>query len=169
MKIIATIMVLLFSLGFNLTAIAEVKIGYVNMKRLLTEAPQIEAINKRLHDRFNAPKKELESMAEALQKQEKDLKRDALLMTESKLASNKQKLMTDFKAFREKEATLGKELQEVQNQELSVFRDVARDILSKLAEEGKYDLIVSEGVIYAADKIDITNEILERLKKIAGK
>ena len=41
--------------------------------------------------------------------------------------------------------------------------------LSKLAEEGKYDLIVSEGVIYAADKIDITNEILERLKKIARK
>lgn len=162
-------MVLLVSLGFHLSAIASVKIGYVNMKRLLTEAPQIEAINKRLHDRFNKPKKELESMAEALQQQEKDLKRDALLMTESKLTNNKQKLMTDFKAFREKEAQLGKELQEVQNKELSVFRNVARDILSKLAEEGKYDLIVSEGVIYAADKIDITDEILERLKKIDKK
>ncbi|MDH5472055.1 MAG: OmpH family outer membrane protein [Gammaproteobacteria bacterium] len=167
MKKLVTILVLLFSMGFNFSAWADVKIGYVNMKRLLTEAPQIEAINKRLHDRFNGPKTELESMAAALQQQEKDLKRDALLMTESKLAGNKQKLMDDFKAFREKEAQLGKELQDVQNQELSVFRDVARDILSKLAEEGKYDLIVSEGVIYAADKIDITNQILDRLKKLA--
>jgi len=169
MKKLATLIVLLFSMGFTLSALAEVKIGYVNMKRLLTEAPQIEGINKRLHDRFNKPKKELESMAQALQQQEKDLKRDALLMTESKLTNNKQKLMTDFKAFREREAELGKELQDVQNKELSVFRDVARDILSRLAEEGKYDLIISEGVIYAADKIDITNEILERLKKIARK
>ena len=169
MKKLATLIVLISSMGFNLSAMAEVKIGYVNMKRLLTESPQIEGINQRLHDRFNKPKKELESMAEALQKQEKDLKRDALLMTESKLTNNKQKLMTDFKAFREKEAELGKELQEVQNQELSVFRDIARDILSKLAEEGKYDLIVSEGVVYAADKIDITNEILDRLKTIAKK
>lgn len=169
MKKIATILLLLFSFGFNVSAIASVKIGYVNMKRLLTEAPQIEAINQRLHDRFSQPKKELEAMAEDLQKQEKDLKRDALLMTESKLTSNKQKLMEDIKAFREKEAELAKQLQEVQNQELSVFRDVARDILSKLAEEGKYDLIVGEGVIYAADKIDITNQILDRLKEIAKK
>jgi len=169
MKKLATIFVLLFSIGFNLSAVAAVKIGYVNMKRLLTEAPQIEGINQRLHDRFNKPKQELESMAESLKQQEKDLKRDALLMTESKLANNKQKLMTDFKAFREKEASLGKELQKEQNKELSVFRDVARDILSRLAKEGQYDLIVSEGVIFAADEIDITNEILERLKKIAKK
>ena len=169
MKKLITLFVLLFSISFNLSASASVKIGYVNMKRLLTEAPQIEAINKRLHDRFNEPKKELESLAESLQQQEKDLKRDALLMTESKLTSNKQKLMEDFKTFREKEAQLTKELQEVQNQELSVFRDVARDVLSKLAEEGNYDLIVSEGVIYAAEKIDITNQILDRLKDIAKK
>lgn len=167
MKKIAIIFLFVFSVSFNLSAFAAVKIGYVDMKRLLTEAPQIEAINKRLHDRFNEPKNELEAMAKSLQQQEKDLKRDALLMTESKLANNKQKLMEDYKAFREKEAKLGKELQEVQNKELSVFRNVARDILSKLAKQGKYDLIVSEGVIYASETIDITNEILERLKSIA--
>ncbi|MDH5767184.1 MAG: OmpH family outer membrane protein [Gammaproteobacteria bacterium] len=169
MKRLVTITVLFLSLGLHFSVQAAVKIGYVDMKRLLTEAPQIEAINKRLHDRFSKPKQELEKMAASLQQQEKDLKRDALLMTESKLTSNKQKIMEDFKAFREKEATLTKELQEVQNRELSAFRDVTRDVLSKLAKEGDYDLIVGEGVIYAADKIDITNQLLERLKQIAKK
>jgi outer membrane protein len=34
-----------------------------------------------------------------------------------------------------------------------------------LAKEDKYDLIVSDGVIYASDRIDITGKVLERLKK----
>jgi len=42
-------------------------------------------------------------------------------------------------------------------------------VIKQIAEEGKYDLIVGEAVIYASDAIDITNKVLERLKQTNSK
>jgi outer membrane protein len=34
-----------------------------------------------------------------------------------------------------------------------------------LAKEKKYDLIMSQGVVYSSDKVDITDSVLKKLKK----
>jgi len=141
------------------------KIGVVNMKRLLTEAPQVEKISKKLQQRFSAPKKELDDLAETIKQMEKDFKRDQLMMTESKLTKSKQKYLAEVQKFREMEAQLSKELQTVQNQELAVFRDVVSKILDKLAKQDKYDLIMNEGVIYVSEALDMTDKMLAELKK----
>jgi Skp family chaperone for outer membrane proteins len=37
-------------------------------------------------------------------------------------------------------------------------------VLEQLGDSGKYDLILTEGVSYVSDQIDITTEIIEMLK-----
>jgi len=160
------IFTLIFMLMFSSGLFADgLKIGFVNMKRLLSEAPQIEEINKKLQKRFNEPKKELEDMADTIRQMEKDFKRDQLMMTESKLTKNKENLIEKVKQFRELEARLGKELQTVQSQELAVFRNIVTDVLNKLAKKEKYDLIMNDGVMYADKALDITDKMLAELKK----
>ena len=160
------IFTLIFMLMFSSGLFADgLKIGFVNMKRLLSEAPQIEKINKKLQKRFNEPKKELEDMADTIRQMEKDFKRDQLMMTESKLTKNKENLIEKVKQFRELEARLGKELQTVQSQELAVFRNIVTDVLNKLAKKEKYDLIMNDGVMYADKALDITDKMLAELKK----
>ncbi len=144
---------------------SDLKIGFVNMKRLLSDAPQIEKINKKLQKRFNEPKKELEDMADSIRQMEKDFKRDQLMMTESKLTKSKENLIKKVKKFRELEARLGKELQTVQNQELAVFRNIVTDVLNELAKKEKYDLIMNDGVMYADKSLDITDKMLAALRK----
>ena len=93
----------LMLVSFSLSA-ASLKIGFVNMNKLLQQAPQVEAINKKLQERFSAPKKELDELGETIQKQEKEIKRNELLMTESKLQKSKQNLLEQIKQYREKES-----------------------------------------------------------------
>jgi len=75
--------------------------------------------------------------------------------------------MEQIKQYREKEAKLAKELQTMQNQELAVFRDVVRKELTAMAEKEKFDLILNDGVMYADKSLNITDKLLERLKKQA--
>jgi len=88
-------------------------------------------------------------------------------MTESKLKKSRENMMEQIKQYREKEAKLAKELQTMQNQELAVFRDVVRKELSAMAEQEKFDLILNDGVMYADKSLNITDKLLERLKKQA--
>jgi outer membrane protein len=51
------------------------------------------------------------------------------------------------------------------NDELAKMqREIALSIVT-LAKEKGYDLILENGVIYASDRVDITNEVIARLKR----
>lgn len=159
------LLVICIALMPSLATAADLKIGFVNMNLLLKEAPQVQKINKKLQDRFSAPKQELDKLGKTIQEQEKEIKRNELLMTESKLKKSKQDLVEQIRQYREKEAKLGKELQAMQNQELAVFRDVVRKVISEMAKEEDFDLIINDGVMYADDALNITDKLLERLNK----
>jgi outer membrane protein len=152
--------------AFSVSA-AEVKIGFVNMNLLLKEAPQVVAINEKLQDQFGTQKKELDGLAESIQKQEQELKRNELLMTEARLKEGKKNLLEQIKEYRGKEAKLAKQVQALQNKELAVFREVVRNEISAMAKEDKFDLILNDGVMFAAESLNITDKLLERLKKQA--
>ncbi len=145
---------------------ADLKVGVISMQKLLTQAPQVEAINQKLQKRFSGPKDELDKMADDIQKLEKEIKRNELMMTESKLKKSKEDMMAKIQAYRAKESRLSQELKTVQQQELSVFKGVIAKVLQKVATEGKYDLILNDGVMYAKPSLDITDKILAELKKI---
>jgi len=53
----------------------------------------------------------------------------------------------------------------MRSQELAVLQKSVRDIINTIAKKDKYDLILSEGVVFATDKIDITDRVLKEMKK----
>ena len=151
----------LMLMSFSLSA-ASLKIGFVNMNKLLQQA-----INNKLQERFSEPKKELDELGESIQQQEKEIKRNELMMTESKLKKSKQNLLEQIKQYREKESKLAKELQAMQNQELNAFKKVVAKEISEMAKKEKFDLIINDGVMYVTDSLDITEKFLGRLKEQA--
>ncbi|MDH5484117.1 MAG: OmpH family outer membrane protein [Gammaproteobacteria bacterium] len=165
MKNIMTTFLLLAFFATPAFAADNLKIGFVNMKQLLTESTQVAEINAKLQKRFSEPKKQLEDMAKSIQEQEKEIKRNELMMTESKINKSKQDLLARVQEFRQMEARLGQELQAVQNEELTAFRQVVAKVLEDVAKKESYDLILNDGVMYAAKSINITDKILERLNK----
>ena len=147
-----------------MTGFAE-KVGFVNVTRLFNEYAKVKGIDKMIEDKFSGPKKEIETLVADIKSLEKEIKTNELLMTESKLVSSRTKLKNMVGEYREMGAKLEKELQVVRNKEMTAFRKVVFDVTQKFAAEKKYDLIVNEGVMFAADSINITDDILERVTK----
>ena len=50
------------------------------------------------------------------------------------------------------------------SQELSALQQKVTEVIQILAKAEKYDLIVSDGVIFAGKRVDITDKILEQLR-----
>ena len=98
----------------------------------------------------------------------KEIKTNKLMMTESKLTATENKLKKLVGEYREKAVQLEKELQSVRNEEMAAFRQVVFGVIQKYAADNKYDLIVNEGVMFASDNVNITNDIMSLVTKAAN-
>ncbi|MGB5397914.1 MAG: OmpH family outer membrane protein [Gammaproteobacteria bacterium] len=144
---------------------ADLKIGYVTVDKVLADAPQVKAINDAMLERFGGKKKELESMEGELKTMQENYKRNELVMTEDKLDEMKNSMIGKLQAYKQQEAVLAQEVNTMRSQELATLRESMRTIIEEIAKEGKYDLVLSEGVVYGNDKLDISDKVLDRLKK----
>ncbi len=52
------------------------------------------------------------------------------------------------------------------NEELRNLQNVIALVLKKLGDEEKFDLILTEGVSYVSDAVDVTPKIIEMLKNL---
>lgn len=141
------------------------KIGFVSVEKILTEAPQVGAVNTSMMERFGGKKDELQAMEKEIKSMQENYKRNELVMTEDKLNELKTKIIGQMQAFKQKEATLSQEVATMRNQELAVLQKSVREIIEDIAKSGKYDLVLSEGVVFADDKLDITEQVLDKMKK----
>lgn len=161
--IVATLFVM--AVCSNAIAAGDLKIGYVSVEKLLTQAPQVEAVNTAMIERFGGKKEELQALEKEIQSMQENYKRNELVMTEDKLNELKTKLIGKVQAFKQMEATLNQEVSTMRSQELAVLQKSVRDIINDIAKKDNYDLILSEGVVFAAERLDITEQVLTEMKK----
>ena len=135
------------------------KIGFVNLNMIFTEYAKVTGIEAKLEAKFSGPKKEMDATVVKIKSMEKEIKTNELLMTESKLASSKEKLKKMIVEYRQRGAALEQELQAMRNAEMNDFRQVIFGITKKYAKDKKYDLILNEGVMYSSDSANVTDEL----------
>jgi len=166
MKTLVTSLIILLFASSNVIAASSAKIGYVSVEKILTESPQVEAVNDSMLERFGGRKTELQEMEKQINEMQEDYKRNELVMTEDKLNELKNQIIAKIQEFKQKEAVLQQEVATVRNQELAVLQQSVRSIIEDIAKAEKYDLILtSEGVAYANEDLDISGKVLERMKK----
>ena len=143
---------------------ADVKIGVVSVERILTEAPQVDAVNTSMLERFGPQRDELQKAEKEITKMQENYKRNELVMTEEKLNELKKEIIMKIQRLKQKEAQLTQEVGTVRNQELAVLQQQVRGIIDDIAKKGKYSLILSEGVAFSDPKLDITDKVLDKMK-----
>ncbi len=155
------LIVLLFSVSF---AYAEQKIAFVNQAKLLQKAPQAESARNKLQKEFAKRDKSLVSLQKKIQKNTEKLQKDAAILSSQELTKLKRKITLLRRDLERDKAAFKEDLSIRQNEELIKLQQSVLKSIQTIAKRGKYDLIVSEGVIYASKQIDITDKILAQLK-----
>lgn len=143
---------------------AEVKVGFVNVDKVLSQAPQAQAARERIEAEFAPKDDELLKQQKDIRGLEDKLMRDGDIMTEAQRRKLEQEIRSMKRDFRRSQDEFREDLNLRRSQELSKLQRVVFDVIQKLAEDEKYDLILSDGVVFAGSRVDITESVITRLK-----
>ena len=144
---------------------ADLKVGYVQVDKILQEAPQTAESGKKLEREFSPRSQELDRMAKQIKDLEAVLDKDSLTITEVE-RRNKERDVQNIKIeFQRKQRELREDINLRKNEELGSLQDRVNKAVQTVSEAEGYDLVVYSGVAYASKKIDITDKVLKTLGK----
>lgn len=146
---------------------AATRIGYVDMKRLLDNAPQVVAGRRRLEREFtsgDAALKADEVRAATLRERQKQ---EGATLKPAEADALQREIDALDRSIRRARDGLRNDLKTRSDQELDKSWREINDAVVEFAREQGYDLIVPSPVIYASPKVDITDRVLERLRRNA--
>ena len=154
----------LFAFTVNTNA-AELKIGYVQVDKILQEAPQTSESGKKLEKEFSPRTQELERLQKQIKDIETSFDKDALTMSDAD-RKNKEREAANLKIeFQRKQRELREDVNLRKNEELGSLQERINKAVTAVSEVEGYDLVVYGGVAYANKKIDITEKVLKSLGK----
>lgn len=138
-----------------------VRIGYVDMKRLLDNAPQVVAGRNRLEREFAAR----DAALQAEEKRADELRARAAAAGGADADALRRELDALDRSIKRKREGLRNDLKTRSDQELDrSWREINEAVVEFAREQG-YDLIVPSPVVYASPKADVTDRILDRLRR----
>lgn len=144
---------------------ADLKVGYVQVDKILQEAPQTAESGKKLEREFSPRSQELDRMAKQIKDLEAALDKDGLTISEAE-RRNKERDVQNIKIeFQRKQRELREDINLRKNEELGSLQDRVNKAVQSVSEAEGYDLVVYSGVAYASKKIDITDKVLKTLGK----
>jgi outer membrane protein len=145
---------------------AELKIGFVNIPAVLEKAPQAEKAKKRLEQKFSPRDKQLVAQQKEIQTMEDKLTKDAAVMSESEKSNLEKDLMNKKRDAKRSQQEFSEDFNTSRNEELGKLQKHIIEAIREIAKDQNFDLLLTEGVIYANDKIDVTAQVQQKLLKI---
>jgi outer membrane protein len=145
---------------------AELKIGFVNIPAVLEKAPQAEKAKKRLEQKFSPRDKQLVAQQKEIQTMEEKLTKDAAVMSESEKSNLEKDLLNKKRDAKRSQQEFSEDFNASRNEELGKLQRHIIEAIREIAKAQNFDLLLTEGVIYANDKIDVTAQVQQKLLKI---
>lgn len=142
------------------------KIGFVNTARVLKEAPQALRVEESLKAEFEPREAQLKEKRREILAMEQQLKSDQELTANARRKLEREiRLKVSQLKFLEQEFREDQNLR--RNEEIRKLQKVISNVLKMQGDDGQFDLILTEGVSYVSEKIDITTQTIEMLKQLA--
>lgn len=158
--------VLLLSFAGALAAEEALRIAVIDPNRIVEESPQYEAARNLLSAEAQEREAELSSQQEDIERLENRLERDGPLMRTDEMT----RLRNDIRARERRLRYAREELQADfalrQSDLRSKLVQQVEEVVAQVAKENGIDLILSEGIVYASPRADISDEVIDRLKEV---
>ena len=143
---------------------AEIKIGVVNAARLLQESPQAKAVQDSLRGEFAPKQRELAAQQAALKAKQEKYEKDAPTMSADQRGKAEKELRESNRDYSQKVTGFQEDANTRQNEELSRLQSAIVAEVQSYALSQKFDLVLTEGVVYANNSLDITAAVLAGLQ-----
>jgi outer membrane protein len=144
-------------------AALEYKIGFVNTERLFREAAPAKRAQQKLEKEFANRDAELQKLAKQVRDLQSTLDRDGATMAEADRRNKERDLANGSRDLQRLQREFREDLNLRRNEELASLQERANKVIQQIAEAEKFDLILQDPVVFASQRIDITDKVIKAL------
>ena len=161
----ASMLVALVSVGAQAQ---ELKIGYVNRDRVMSETNLFKAADAKFKAEFAKREKELQELDAKLKAAAERMDKDAPTLNEAERGRRQRDLVEQDREFQRKRRAFQEDVAQRQQEEIAVLFERASKVIKQIFETDKYDLILQEAV-FAGPRVDITDKVIKALNAQTSK
>ena len=142
------------------------KFAYINSQQLLEQSPQANALKAALQEEFGERDQKLRNLGKSIQEMEQTYVTDRAIMSDEQKQKAEENINFSRERYQFEKNSLDKAVQARQRELLQRAQIEIRDAIQAYGKAQGYDFIFSEpGIVFASDAVDITDEVLQELKK----
>ena len=141
-------------------AMAEIKIGVLDFGRLMDESPQGKALIESLRSEAAAKQRELQTQAASLQTKRDKLAKDRATMTPDQISRAEKEVRDGERDLARRQSEVNDDFNARRNEEMGKLQRTLIEEVRNYSKAQNFDLVVTYGVIYAAQSLDITPGVL---------
>jgi outer membrane protein len=139
------------------------KIGFVNSERLFRDAVPAKRAQQKLEKEFAGRDAEIQKLAKQVRDLQAALEKDGVTMSEADRRNKERDLANMSRDLQRGQREFREDLNLRRNEELSAVQERANRVIQQIAIDEKFDLIIQDPVIYASQRIDITDRVIKAL------
>ena len=162
-KHIASCIVLALALLAPAAYAADYKLGFVNTERLFREAAPAKRAQQKIEKEFSARDNEMQKLSKQVRDLQTTLDRDGPTMGDAERRNKERDLANQMRDLQRMQREYREDLNLRRNEELASVQERANKVIQQIAEAEKFDLIIQDPVVYASQRIDITDKVIKAL------
>lgn len=146
------------------------KIAYIDSRRLIAEAPGAKEAQESFERDMNRYRAELQQLEDSIKSLLSEYEQKQVLLSPEAKRQKEEEIRQKQRAYQERASQLETEAAKRQSELVEPIMDRIQEVLSQVQKEGGYAMIfdAAAGALVAADTtLDITNQVLARLKQTA--
>lgn len=148
-------------------AMAEIKIGVVDMEAAVNNTKAGKRAQAELKRKFEKYENDLKSMQAEIQKLQKEMENSAMLLKPEAKLSKQREFERMVRQFQEKQRDASQDMNEAQRESFKPILQKMRGIITGIGKKGGYSLITeTRAVLYAPDSADITKQVIAAYDKL---
>jgi outer membrane protein len=164
LKVATSALILAVALGASGAAAQDLKIGVVNVPRMIEESPQAKSVMGALQDEFAPRQRSLVSLQKTLREKEERMQRDGEVMNATERGNLEREIRDERRDMARKQNEYLEDLNLRRNEVLGALQRELLQEVQAYAREAAYDLVVAD-VLFASSAVDITPAVLKALSE----
>jgi outer membrane protein len=158
----ATVIALVGLAASGVCLAEDYKIGVINTDRILRESAPAKEAAKKLEQEFQAREAEIGKLDRELRDLAARYDRDAATTAEAERNSRQREIDTRSRDLERMRRQVGEDLKTRQFDEMNKIKERLDNVLTKLAKDQNYDLILQDG-LFVRRTVDITDAVIKAL------
>jgi outer membrane protein len=142
---------------------ADYKIGFVNTERLFREAAPAKRAQQKLEKEFATRDADLQKLSKQVRDLQALLDKDGATMGEAERRNKERDLANQSRDLQRMQREIREDVNLRRNEELTGLQERANKVIQQIANDEKFDLILQDPVVFASQRIDITEKVIKAL------